>query len=181
MVSISAAIFAAMFINRSAPNKRAPHGFSSSRDGYSGPKSNNFDPILCILYKMGLLFWQTFADPFLLGFFNAGADVHCETCLFLKKKGVFIAGTHPPTHLQKVPWYFLIFATKPLEHPPPPSSAQSAPIFGTVKRVYFARVYCSRMVDQNFCERVFFANERKAVTIEDVKHPKNKQSTRKRA
>ena len=32
---------------------------------------------------------------------------------FLKKRNFSEqAPTHPPTHLQKVPWYFLIFATK---------------------------------------------------------------------
>ena len=43
----------------------------------------------------------------------------------------------------------------------------------TVDRVYFARYYCSRMANQNFRERVFFANGRKAVTTEDGKYPKN--------
>ena len=33
----------------------------------------------------------------------------------------------------------------------------------TVDRVYFARYYCSRMANQNFRERVFFANGQKAV------------------
>ena len=33
----------------------------------------------------------------------------------------------------------------------------------TVNRIYFARYYCSRMADQNFRERVFFANGQKAV------------------
>ena len=42
----------------------------------------------------------------------------------------------------------------------------------TVDQVYFARYYCSRMADQNFRERVFFANGRKAVTTEDGKYPK---------
>ena len=33
----------------------------------------------------------------------------------------------------------------------------------TVNRIYFARYYCSRMANQNFRERVFFANGQKAV------------------
>ena len=33
----------------------------------------------------------------------------------------------------------------------------------TVNRVYFARYYCSRMANQNFRERVFFANGQKAM------------------
>ena len=49
----------------------------------------------------------------------------------------------------------------------------------TVERVYFARIYCSRMANQNFREHVFFANGRKAVTTEDCKYPKNTQNTRK--
>ena len=130
--------------------------------------------------------WVFFSDKllqthFFWDFLTLAPTFIVRPASFWKKKGVFIAGTHPPTHLQKVPWYFLIFATKPLEHPPPPSSAQSAPIFGTVKRVYFARVYCSRMVDQNFRESVFFANGQKVVTTEDGKYPKNTQNTRKRA
>ena len=51
----------------------------------------------------------------------------------------------------------------------------------TVDRVYFVRYYCSRMANQHFRERVFFANVRKAVTTEDGKYPKNTQNTRKRA
>ena len=31
----------------------------------------------------------------------------------------------------------------------------------TVERVYFARIYCSRMANQNFREHVFFANGQK--------------------
>ena len=51
----------------------------------------------------------------------------------------------------------------------------------TVNWVYFVRYYCSRMANQNFGERVFFANGQKAVTTEDGKYPKNNQNTRKRA